>query len=149
MADDNVPDPVPASMTRGFHIYNSFNKKGEVYRYLLNKQREILRYQKRVFSSDVGIDRYILDHKYQDICFLSAPFIEPEKEDTGSGYVMHGANYELEYLEFSFTKLIYIDADPDNTARGETFAIFNTVEDYTMFFKIVKFLGHRYKKTIL
>ena len=146
MPDDNVPDPVPSSMTRGFHIYNSFNEKGEVYRYLLKKQGEILRYQEKVFSSGVGIDRYILNHKYQDICFISAPLIEPEMEDTGYGYVMRGAKSELHYLEFSFTKIINMDADPDDTAKGETFAIFNTVEDYTMFFNIMKFLGQRYKQ---
>ena len=143
---DKVPDPVPASMTRGFHIFNGYNDQGEVYRYLINKQGEILTFQKRVFSSGVGIDRYILSHEYPDICFFSAPRIEPEIEYTSSGNIMHGAKSELEYMEFSFTKIIHINADPDDTAKGDSFTIFNIVEDYTMFFNIMKFMGQRYKQ---
>ena len=141
-----IPTPVPVSMTRGFHIFNSYIGNIGVWNFLLKKEREILYYQRKIFSSGVGIDRYFLGHEYQDICFISAYFTGEEKEDTKSGYVMHGPKNEMEHLAFSFTKIIHTDANSDDTVKGESYAIYNTVECFDMFFKIMKYLGQRYKQ---
>jgi hypothetical protein len=154
---------------QGFDIFNCYNLReiAAQQRYL---ERVGLERVRRLFSSGLGLSRYLRHHEDSDVIFISAFLTGTNKDDEGYGYggysdgevdslglshsdgdrVSHsenrrrnsGLSKDLRNLGYSFFKVhgVY------DGSREETFGVLNFVEDYDSFLRDLVMLGRKYSQ---